>query len=90
MLSQAFTEMSKEAWENSPSTTNAVERKNLDIKQKNPVDFKAAMITRLSHTNWTNRIVYNTLLPVRRFVYHIRMLPRKISRSKPQKRQNSV
>ena len=43
-LSQAFTEMSKEAWENAPSTTNAVERKNLDIKQKNPVDFKAAMI----------------------------------------------
>ena len=44
MLSQAFTEMSKEAWENAPSTTNAVERKNLDIKQMNPVDFKAAMI----------------------------------------------
>ena len=44
MLSQAFTEMSKEAWENAPSTTNFVERKNLDIKQKNPVDFKAAMI----------------------------------------------
>ena len=34
MLSQTFTEMSKEAWENVPSTTNAVERKNLDIKQK--------------------------------------------------------
>ena len=32
MLSQAFTEMSKEVWEGAPATTNAVERQNLDSK----------------------------------------------------------
>ena len=45
MLSQAFTKMSEEVWKNAPSTTNAVERKNLDSKQNHPVHFKEAMIT---------------------------------------------
>ena len=44
MLSQAFTEMPKAVWENAPSTKNAVERKNLDSKQKHPVQLKNAMI----------------------------------------------
>lgn len=46
MLSQAFTEMPKEVWEGAPATTNAVERQNLDSKQRHPVNIKEAM-TRL-------------------------------------------
>ena len=33
MLSLAFTDMPKTVWESAPSTTNAVERKNLDSKK---------------------------------------------------------
>ena len=32
MLSAAFTEMDKDTWKRSPTTTNAVERKNRDCK----------------------------------------------------------
>ena len=32
MLSAAFTEMDKDIWKRSPTTTNAVERKNRDCK----------------------------------------------------------
>ena len=35
--------MSEEVWQYAPSTTNAVERKNLDSKQKHPVHFKETM-----------------------------------------------
>ena len=43
MLSQAFTEMPKEVWECAPATTNAVERSNLDSKQRHVVNLKEAM-----------------------------------------------
>ena len=44
MLSQAFTDMPEAVWASVPSSTNAVERKNLDSKQNHPVHFKAAMV----------------------------------------------
>ena len=36
--------MDNEAWEKCPSTTNAVERRNADCKQKQPIPIKMAMI----------------------------------------------
>ena len=45
MLSLAFTDMPNTVWESAPSTTNAVERKNLDSKKTHPVHFKAAMVS---------------------------------------------
>ena len=45
MLSLAFIDMLKTVWESAPSTTNAVERKNLDSKKSHPVHFKAAKVS---------------------------------------------
>ena len=36
--------MDNEAWEKCPSTTNAVECRNADCKQKQPIPLKMAMI----------------------------------------------
>ena len=43
MLHKDYSTMDNEAWEKCPSTTNAVERRNADCKQKQPIPLKMAM-----------------------------------------------
>lgn len=44
MLCLPFSEMTSQVWTSCPSTSNAVERKNAECKEKHPLPLKAAMI----------------------------------------------
>ena len=44
MLSEVFTSMDAAVWSKCPTTTNAVERKNMDYKSDNPGSLRLAMI----------------------------------------------
>ena len=44
MLCLPFSEMTSQVWKSCPSTSNAVERKNSECKERHPLPLKAAMI----------------------------------------------
>ena len=44
MLCLSFSEMTSQVWKSCPSTSNTVERKNSECKERHPLPLKAAMI----------------------------------------------
>ena len=44
MLHKDYSTMNDEVWDKCPSTTNAVERRNAECKQKQPIPLKMAMV----------------------------------------------
>ena len=56
ILHKDYLTMENEVWEESPPTTNAVERRNAGYKQNN------LSHVRLTFINWTRQFVLSTLL----------------------------